>query len=79
MLDKVYVHYISYFQFVLFHFHFAFRIIGMYGVGPKYLVDEYAILDSRYWVLQSPDVMAICVMEFYIMTPLCYMWYVCPR
>ena len=51
----------------------------MYGVGPKYLVDEYAILDSRYWVLQSPDVMTICVMEFYIMTPLCYMWYVCPR
>ena len=46
----------------------------MFGIGPKYMVDEYAILDSRYWATQSPDVMAICVMEFYIMTPLCFMW-----
>lgn len=55
---------------------FAFiRFVGGFGIGPKYLVDEYAILDTRYWVLQDPMVMWVCYQEFFIMLPLEYIWY----
>jgi cholestenol delta-isomerase len=50
-------------------------VIGVYGVGPKYLVDEYAVLDARYWVLQDGTVRMISLTEFYVMAPLCILWY----
>ncbi len=53
----------------------TFSLVGGYGVGPKYLVDEYAVLDSRYWVLQDATVMWVCYQEFFIMLPLEYLWY----
>ena len=55
---------------------FPCSIIGVYGVGPKYLVDEYAVLDSRYWVTQDATVMLVSLTEFYVMAPLCIFWYV---
>lgn len=58
------------FYFVLIH-----SFVGGFGVGPKYLVDEYAVLDSRYWVLQDPMVMWVCYLEFFVMLPLEYIWY----
>ena len=56
--------------------YFPCSIIGVYGVGPKYLVDEYAVLDSRYWVTQDATVMMVSLTEFYVMAPLCIFWYV---
>ncbi len=44
-------------------------------MGPKYLVDEYAILDARYWVLQDPTVAWVCYLEAFVMIPLCFFWY----
>ena len=43
-------------------------------MGPKYLVDEYAILDSRYWVVQDACVTIVSALEFFVMAPLCYLW-----
>ena len=50
------------------------RIIGAFGVGPKYLVDEYAVVDTRYWPLQDPCVTVISLTELLIMAPLCFFW-----
>ena len=44
------------------------------GRGPKYLSDEYAVLDSRYWVLKDPIVMWVTYHEFFVMMPLCFLW-----
>ena len=49
--------------------------MGGLGVGPKYLVDEYAVLDTRYWVLKDPLVAWVCYAEFFIMMPLEVVWY----
>jgi hypothetical protein len=49
--------------------------VGSLGVGPKYLVDEYAILDSRYWVERDNTVMWVAYLEFFTMAPLSYLWY----
>lgn len=51
------------------------RFVGGLGVGPKYLVDEYAVLDARYWVLKDPMVAWVCYAEFFIMMPLEVIWY----
>ena len=51
------------------------RFVGGLGVGPKYLVDEYAVLDARYWVLKDPMVAWVCYAEFFIMMPLEIIWY----
>lgn len=51
-------------------------LIGTVGRGPKYLVDEYAILDTRYWVLDYPAVSSISYIEFFVMLPMCYLWLV---
>ena len=47
---------------------------GLYGIGWKYMVDEYAILDSRYWATRDPAVMTIAILELYIMYPLSIFW-----
>ncbi len=49
-------------------------IVGALGRGPKYLVDEYAILDARYWPLDDPTVAWISNVELVIMIPLCFFW-----
>ena len=49
-------------------------LVGALGRGPKYLVDEYAILDSRYWPLDHPTVAWISYVELIIMIPLCFFW-----
>ena len=49
--------------------------VGVFGLGPKYLVDEYAVLDTRYWVLQETLVMWVTYHEFFVMLPLEYIWY----
>lgn len=51
-----------------------YSFVGALGIGPKYLLDEYAILDSRYWVEKDTVVMWICYLEFFTMAPLSYMW-----
>ena len=48
--------------------------MGALGVGPKYLVDEYAVYDTRYWVLKDPMVTWIAYQELFIMLPLEYVW-----
>lgn len=48
--------------------------VGALGVGPKYLVDEYAVYDTRYWVLKDPMVTWIAYQELFIMLPLEYVW-----
>lgn len=50
------------------------RFVGFLGWGPKYLSDEYAVLDTRYWPLQDPVVAWISYTELVIMLPLCFMW-----
>ena len=45
-------------------------------MGPKYLVDEYAILDTRYWALADPMVAWVCYLEFFVMMPLALVWYI---
>lgn len=52
------------------------RLVGGFGIGPKYLVDEYAVLDSRYWVLGDSMVAWVCYQEFFIMMPLELIWYI---
>ena len=52
------------------------RLVGGLGVGPKYLVDEYAVLDARYWVLGDSLVAWVCYQEFFIMMPLELVWYI---
>lgn len=52
------------------------RFVGGWGIGPKYLVDEYAVLDTRYWVLGDSMVAWVCYQEFFIMMPLELIWYV---
>lgn len=52
------------------------RLVGGLGIGPKYLVDEYAILDARYWVLGHSLVAWVCYLEFFIMMPLELLWYI---
>ena len=47
--------------------------VGALGIGPKYLLDEYAILDSRYWEKDN-TVMWVSYLEFFTMAPLSYMW-----
>ena len=51
-------------------------LIGTFGIGPKYLADEYAVLDSRYWPLKDSGVMIISFIELFIMGPLCICWYI---
>lgn len=53
-----------------------YRFVGGLGVGPKYLVDEYAILDTRYWALADPTVAWVCYLEFFVMMPLELLWYI---
>lgn len=50
--------------------------VGALGVGPKYLVDEYAVLDTRYWVLKDPCIMWVSYSEMFIQLPLEFAWYV---
>lgn len=50
--------------------------VGALGVGPKYLLDEYAILDTRYWVLKNPCIMWVSYSEMFIQLPLEFAWYV---
>ncbi len=57
-------------------FFIVFRFVGTLGIGPKYLVDEYAVLDSRYWVVQDTTVTIVSSLEFLVMGPMCYLWYV---
>lgn len=54
--------------------HHLFSFVGALGVGPKYLLDEYAILDSRYWVEKDNTVMWVSYLEFFTMAPLSYLW-----
>ena len=56
--------------------HLCGRLVGGLGIGPKYLVDEYAILDARYWVLSDSLVAWVCYQEFFIMMPLELIWYI---
>jgi len=51
-----------------------YRLIGTTGMGPKYLADEYAVLDSRYWPTKDSGVMIISLIELIIMGPLCICW-----
>ena len=51
-----------------------YRLIGATGIGPKYLADEYAVLDSRYWPTKDPGVMIISFLELLVMGPLCICW-----
>ena len=51
-----------------------FSFVGTCGRGPKYLVDEYAVMDTRYWPEDDPAVTWISIVEIVIMTPLCYLW-----
>ena len=53
-----------------------FSFVGSCGRGPKYLVDEYAVMDTRYWPEDDPAVTWISIVELVIMIPLCYLWYV---
>ena len=55
---------------------FFLSLVGSQGIGPKYLVDEYAILDTRYWVLADPCVTIVSVLEAIVMIPFCFLWYV---
>ena len=52
-----------------------YSFVGTFGVGPKYLVDEYAILDTRYWVLKNPCIMWVTYSEMFIQLPLEFAWY----
>lgn len=52
-------------------------IVGALGRGPKYLSDEYAIMDTRYWPTDEPAVIWISNIEVVIMIPLCFAWLVC--
>ena len=52
---------------------FLSSFVGALGIGPKYLLDEYAILDSRYWEKDN-TVMWVSYLEFFTMAPLSYMW-----
>ena len=45
-------------------------------MGPKYLVDEYAVLDTRYWVEKDNGIMWISYIELFAMVPLSYLWYI---
>ena len=56
--------------------YYVHRLVGGFGLGPKYLVDEYAVLDARYWVLGDSMVAWVCYQEFFIMLPLELVWYV---
>ena len=51
-----------------------FSFVGTCGRGPKYLIDEYAVMDTRYWPEDDPAVTWISIVEILIMTPLCYIW-----
>lgn len=51
-------------------------LVGTFGVGPKYLVDEYAVLDTRYWVLKDPCIMWVSYSEMFIQLPLEFAWYI---
>ncbi len=48
--------------------------VGALGRGPKYLSDEYAVMDTRYWPLHEPTVAWISLIELVIDLPLCYYW-----
>ncbi|KXJ18996.1 probable 3-beta-hydroxysteroid-Delta(8),Delta(7)-isomerase [Exaiptasia diaphana] len=50
-------------------------IIGIFARGPKWLVEQYGILDMRYWLTRDPMVMMISAVELVIMGPLCLIWY----
>ena len=50
-----------------------FSFVGVLGIGPKYLLDEFAVLDSR-WAEKDTTVMSVCCMGFFTMVPLAYMW-----
>ena len=52
----------------------TFSFVGSRGRGPKYLVDEYAVMDTRYWPEDDPAVAWISIVELFIMIPLCYLW-----
>ena len=58
------------------HFLFLSRLVGTLGFGPKYLVDEYSILDTRYWVTFDPCVTIVSSLEAVVMIPFCFLWYV---
>lgn len=55
--------------------NFYNSIVGALGRGPKYLSDEYAVMDTRYWPLDDPTVAWISYIELAIMIPLCFAWY----
>lgn len=52
--------------------HFSF--VGALGRGPKYLTDEYAVMDIRYWPTDDPWLTWIAYMELIAYVPLCYFW-----
>ena len=56
------------------HLSLSLSFVGAHGIGPKYLVDEYAVLDSRYWPERDNTVMWVSYLEFFAMIPLSYMW-----
>lgn len=56
--------------------HYVHSLVGTFGVGPKYLVDEYAVLDTRYWVLKDPCIMWVSYSEMFIQLPLEFAWYI---
>ena len=41
------------------------------------MVDEYSVLDTRYWVVQDVCVTIVSYLEFIVMAPLCFLWSVC--
>ncbi|XP_003385787.1 PREDICTED: 3-beta-hydroxysteroid-Delta(8),Delta(7)-isomerase-like [Amphimedon queenslandica] len=49
--------------------------VGTLGYGPRYMVDEYSVLDTRYWVVQDVCVTIVSFLEFIVMAPLCFFWY----
>lgn len=53
----------------------SYSFVGALGRGPKYLVDEYAVMDTRYWPLDDPTVAWISYLELAVYVPLCYFWY----
>ena len=63
------------YTYIPLHISHLYSFVGALGRGPKYLVDEYAVMDTRYWPLDDPTVAWISYLELAVYVPLCYFWY----
>lgn len=50
-------------------------LVGPFGRGPLFLVNEFALLDTRFWPTQDAGVTAMGVFELVAMGPLAFFWY----